>query len=147
MDNKFEQLKLENQLCFLLYAASREMTKQYKSLLEGLDVTYPQYLVLLLLWEHERLTVKGMGEMLLLDSGTLTPMLKRMEEQGLLIRERSSQDQRSVFVSLTEDGQELKQKAAGIPERVLSLAGNTDEENKILRNSLVSLLNNLQSNV
>ncbi|WP_421383456.1 MarR family winged helix-turn-helix transcriptional regulator [Bacillus salacetis] len=146
-NNDFEHLKLENQLCFLLYAASREMTKQYKTLLENLNVTYPQYLVLLLLWEHERLTVKGMGEMLFLDSGTLTPMLKRMEEQGLIVRERSSEDQRSVFVTLTENGQSLKQKAADIPERVFSLAGNDEKESEILRNSLLKLLHNLQSNV
>ncbi|MGF2614690.1 MarR family transcriptional regulator [Rossellomorea vietnamensis] len=143
MEDEFEQLKLENQICFLLYAASREMTKQYKTLLEDLDVTYPQYLVLLLLWEHESLTVKGMGEKLFLDSGTLTPMLKRMEEQGLLVRERSIEDQRSVSVTLTSQGQNLKQKAAGIPERILSLAGNTDEENKVLQSSLLRLLNNL----
>ncbi|WP_113928908.1 MarR family transcriptional regulator [Bacillus sp. P14.5] len=143
MENEFEQLKLENQICFLLYAASREMTKQYKTLLEDLDVTYPQYLVLLLLWEHESLTVKGMGEKLFLDSGTLTPMLKRMEEQGLLVRERSIEDQRSVWVALTSKGLGLKQKAAGIPERILSLAGNTDEENKVLQSSLLRLLNNL----
>jgi MarR family transcriptional regulator, organic hydroperoxide resistance regulator len=143
MENEFEQLKLENQICFLLYAASREMTKQYKPILEDLDVTYPQYLVLLLLWEHESLTVKGMGEKLFLDSGTLTPMLKRMEEQGLLVRERSDEDQRSVSVKLTSEGQKLKQKAAGIPERILSLAGSTEEENKVLKSSLLRLLNNL----
>ncbi|MGM0846631.1 MAG: MarR family winged helix-turn-helix transcriptional regulator [Bacillota bacterium] len=143
MENEFEQLKLENQICFLLYAASREMTKQYKPILEDLDVTYPQYLVLLLLWEHESLTVKGMGEKLFLDSGTLTPMLKRMEEQGLLVRERSFEDQRSVSVKLTSEGQNLKQKAAGIPKRILSLAGGTDEENKVLKSLLLRLLNNL----
>ncbi|TYS14146.1 MarR family transcriptional regulator [Rossellomorea vietnamensis] len=143
MENEFEQLKLENQICFLLYAASREMTKQYKPILEDLDVTYPQYLVLLLLWEHESLTVKGMGEKLFLDSGTLTPMLKRMEEQGLLVRERSDEDQRSVLVKLTSEGQNLKQKAADIPGRILSLAGSTEEENKVLKSSLLRLLNNL----
>lgn len=143
MENEFEQLKLENQICFLLYAASREMTKQYKPILEDLDVTYPQYLVLLLLWEHESLTVKGMGEKLFLDSGTLTPMLKRMEEQGLLVRERSDEDQRSVSVKLTSEGQNLKQKAADIPGRILSLAGSTEEENKVLKSSLLRLLNNL----
>ncbi|MGD6804512.1 MarR family transcriptional regulator [Rossellomorea vietnamensis] len=143
MENEFEQLKLENQICFLLYAASREMTKQYKPILEDLDVTYPQYLVLLLLWEHESLTVKGMGEKLFLDSGTLTPMLKRMEEQGLLVRERSDEDQRSVSVKLTSEGQNLKGKAADIPGRILSLAGSTEEENKVLKSSLLRLLNNL----
>ncbi|MGD6966337.1 MarR family winged helix-turn-helix transcriptional regulator [Rossellomorea vietnamensis] len=143
MENEFEQLKLENQICFLLYAASREMTKQYKPILEDLDVTYPQYLVLLLLWEHESLTVKGMGEKLFLDSGTLTPMLKRMEEQGLLVRERSDEDQRSVSVKLTSEGQNLKQKAADIPGRILSLAGSTEEENKVLKTALLRLLNNL----
>lgn len=108
MVKEFEQLKLDNQLCFLLYAASREMTKQYKPLLEVLDVTYPQYLVLLLLWEQDEMSVKKMGELLYLDSGTLTPMLKRMEQQGLVTRERTAEDQRSVTVTLTEKGHSIK---------------------------------------
>lgn len=146
MGKDYEDLRLENQLCFLLYATSREMTKQYKPLLSELDVTYPQYLVLLLLWEHERLTVKKMGELLYLDSGTLTPMLKRMEQQGLIKRERSTEDERSVFVSITETALALKNKAAGIPSRIFELSGSNDEEYKSLKASLSQLLNTLQKN-
>jgi MarR family transcriptional regulator, organic hydroperoxide resistance regulator len=141
MVKEFEQLKLDNQLCFLLYAASREMTKQYKPLLEALDVTYPQYLVLLLLWEQEEMSVKKMGEMLYLDSGTLTPMLKRMEQQGLVTRERTAEDQRSVTVTLTEKGHSIKNKASGIPARIFELSGNNEEEYQSLKASLTKLLN------
>ncbi|MFD0050121.1 MarR family winged helix-turn-helix transcriptional regulator [Actinomycetes bacterium NPDC127524] len=143
MADNFEQLKLENQLCFLLYASSREMTKQYKPLLEELDVTYPQYLALLLLWDQEKLTVKKMGELLYLDSGTLTPMLKRMEQNGLLQRKRSPEDERSVIVGLTEKGMNLKQKAASIPGRIFELSGNSEEEYTSLKASLYNLLNML----
>jgi DNA-binding MarR family transcriptional regulator len=141
MVKEFEQLKLDNQLCFLLYAASREMTKQYKPLLEALDVTYPQYLVLLLLWEQEEMSVKKMGELLYLDSGTLTPMLKRMEQQGLVTRERTAEDQRSVTVTLTEKGHSIKNKASGIPARIFELSGNNEEEYQSLKASLTKLLN------
>lgn len=143
MENEFDHMKLENQLCFLLYASSREMTKQYKPLLEKLNVTYPQYLVLLLLWEHETLTIKKMGELLYLDSGTLTPMLKRMEQQGLITRNRSEEDERSVLVSLTEDGELLKEKAADIPRTILGLSMQSGEDLKQLKSALYTLLETL----
>ncbi|MCM3217467.1 MarR family transcriptional regulator [Niallia taxi] len=143
MTNEIDLLRLENQLCFLLYASSREMTKKYKTLLEELDVTYPQYLVLLLLWEHKVLSVKSMGEQLYLDSGTLTPMLKRMEQNGLINRERSQEDERSVMVSLTEQGSSLKEKAACIPLEIVKLANKEPEEFKQLKNSLAHLLQQL----
>ncbi len=143
MKNEFDHMKLENQLCFLLYASSREMTKQYKPLLEKLNVTYPQYLVLLLLWEHETLTVKKMGELLYLDSGTLTPMLKRMEQQGLITRKRSEEDERSVLISLTEDGELLKEKAADIPGTILGLSNQSGEDLKQLKSALYTLLETL----
>ncbi|BBP88741.1 organic hydroperoxide resistance transcriptional regulator [Bacillus safensis] len=136
MTNEFEHMKLENQLCFLLYASSREMTKQYKPLLEELNITYPQYLALLfLLWEHGTLNVKTMGELLYLDSGTLTPMLKRMEQNGLIIRERSKEDERSVQIRLTEYGEQLKEKATAIPSHMLTGTGRSEEELKTLRAS------------
>lgn len=143
MENEFDHMKLENQLCFLLYASSREMTKQYKPLLEKLNVTYPQYLALLLLWEHETLTVKKMGELLYLDSGTLTPMLKRMEQQGLITRKRSEEDERSVLISLTENGQSLKEKAADIPRTILGLSKQSEEDLKQLKSALYTLLETL----
>lgn len=143
MTNEFEYMKLENQLCFLLYASSREMTKQYKPLLDELNITYPQYLTLLLLWEHGTLNVKTMGELLYLDSGTLTPMLKRMEQNGLITRERSKEDERSVQIRLTEYGEHLKEKATAIPLRMLSGTGRSEEELKMLRGSLHELLQKL----
>ncbi|MFS0654404.1 MarR family winged helix-turn-helix transcriptional regulator [Bacillus sp. 179-C3.3 HS] len=143
MTNEFDHMKLENQLCFLLYASSREMTKRYKPLLDELNITYPQYLTLLLLWEHKSLNVKKMGELLYLDSGTLTPMLKRMEQNGLIIRERSKEDERSVHIRLTEYGEQLKEKATTIPLRMLTGTGKSEEELKTLRASLHGLLQEL----
>lgn len=109
------ELKLENQLCFSVYALSRLITKTYQKFLESLDVTYPQYLVLLLLWEHEALTVKELGDNLLLDSGTLTPLLKRMEQRGWLSRRRAEHDERSVIATLQPAGRVLQVQAQAIP--------------------------------
>lgn len=120
-----EKLNLKNQLCFKFYALSRHITSLYKPLLAELGFTYPQYLVMLVLWEHEQTTVKTLGQELMLDSGTLTPLLKRLEQKGLLQRKRSSQDERSVEVSLTEAGRKIKQKASCIPEQLLQ-AVNTE---------------------
>lgn len=110
-------LKLSNQLCFPLYAATRQITKIYRPLLEKLGVTYPQYLVLLVLFEEESVTVKALGERLYLDSGTLTPMLKRMEEHGLVERRRSTKDERVVVVSLTDKGRGIEKQAEEIPKK------------------------------
>ena len=108
-------LQLDNQLCFALYSTSLAMTKLYKPLLSTLELTYPQYLVMLVLWETEPLSVSALGERLYLDSGTLTPLLKRMEQSGLLLRQRSQQDERRVEVSLTPQGRKLRARAAAIP--------------------------------
>ncbi|WP_347548300.1 MarR family transcriptional regulator [Pseudalkalibacillus hwajinpoensis] len=118
-----EQLKLENQLCFSVYACSREITKMYRPYLDKLGITYPQYLVLLVLWEHHETTVKALGTELYLDSGTLTPLLKRMQEADLVERERSKEDERSVMVRLTAKGEELKEKACIIPDALASNSG------------------------
>ncbi len=144
MENKIEHV-LEDQLCFLLYASSREMTKKYKPLLDKLDVTYPQYLVLLLLWEQDILTVKKLGELLALDSGTLTPMLKRMEQNGLIVRKRSVQDERSVMIQLTEKGLSLKEEACFIPQRIADMSGNDKKAVEDLKASLLQLLKTLET--
>jgi DNA-binding MarR family transcriptional regulator len=115
-------LLLDNQLCFALYSASLAMTKLYKPLLETLGLTYPQYLVLLVLWEQDGLTVSALGARLSLDSGTLTPLLKRMEQNGLLSRQRAAQDERRVEVTLTAVGRKLKSKAASVPGCVVEAA-------------------------
>lgn len=113
-----ESLLLDNQLCFALYSASLTMTKIYKPLLQELGLTYPQYLVLLTLWERDDVTVSTLGERLFLDSGTLTPLLKRLEAAGLLSRQRALEDERQVIVSLTEAGWQLRQQAQTIPQEI-----------------------------
>jgi MarR family transcriptional regulator, organic hydroperoxide resistance regulator len=118
--NSDELLKLENQLCFSIYAVSRSITKVYQPLLEELGITYPQYLVLLVLWEKETITMKELGNKLYLDSGTLTPLLKRLEGLGFVIRERSSEDERLLCITITEKGQQLKDKARNIPQCILN---------------------------
>lgn len=114
-----EALLLNNQLCFALYSTSLAMTKIYKPLLDVLGLTYPQYVVMLVLWEGDGLTVSGLGERLFLDSGTLTPLLKRLEENALITRRRDEADERRVRVYLTSAGQLLKEQAADIPGCVL----------------------------
>jgi DNA-binding MarR family transcriptional regulator len=116
-------LLLDNQLCFALYSTSLTMTKRYKPLLEALGLTYPQYLVMLVLWEQDGLTVSAVGERLFLDSGTLTPLLKRMETSGLLLRQRTAEDERKVEVRLTPAGKKLKSKAAKVPGCVVGSSG------------------------
>ncbi|MCK6074066.1 MarR family winged helix-turn-helix transcriptional regulator [Paenibacillus silvae] len=113
-----DRLKLDNQLCFAIYACSREITKLYQPYLEVLGVTYSQYLVLMVLWERQECTVKEIGEALYLDSGTLTPLLKRLQAAGLIYRERSAQDERKVLITLTDTGRELKNKALRIPDAI-----------------------------
>lgn len=113
-------LQLDNQLCFALYSTSLAMTKLYKPMLEEMGLTYPQYLAMLVLWEQDGLTVSELGERLYLDSGTLTPLLKRMETAGLVSRIRAVQDERRVHITLTAAGRKLKAKAAKIPGCILS---------------------------
>jgi DNA-binding MarR family transcriptional regulator len=111
-------LKLDNQLCFALYSTNLALNKLYRQLLAPLNLTYPQYLVMLILWEQDDITVSAIGERLFLDSATLTPLLKRMESAGLILRQRSRQDERQVAVTLTAQGQELQQQALTIPHAV-----------------------------
>ena len=116
------QLDLDNQLCFALYSASLAMTKLYKPLLAGLGLTYPQYLVMLVLWESDGLMVSQLGERLSLDSGTLTPLLKRMEASGSIVRIRALDDERRVHITLTAAGRKLKTRAAAIPGCIVDAA-------------------------
>jgi len=136
-------LKLDNQLCFSVYALSRLITKAYQPLLEALEVTYPQYLVLLLLWEHEALTVKELGEKLLLDSGTLTPLLKRMEQRGWLGRRRAEHDERSVIATLQPAGRALERRAQQIPLKMTTCLDLTAEEAGALRQQLQPIIKRL----
>ncbi len=116
---EYEQLKLENQLCFPFYAVSRLIIRAYQDDLDQLGITYPQYLVMMVLWEKEMQTVNEIGEKLILNTNTITPLLKRMETMDLLERNQSETDQRKVIVSLTEKGRQLKEKAAEIPLRLI----------------------------
>ncbi|EOD66181.1 MarR family winged helix-turn-helix transcriptional regulator [Amycolatopsis vancoresmycina] len=119
-------LRLDDQLCFGLYAASRAVTSLYRVVLEDLDLTYPQYLVMLALWERDHRLVKELGAELNLDSGTLSPLLKRLQTAGLVVRNRQADDERSVRVSLSEAGQALREKAQGIPD-VIGTAMSLDD--------------------
>jgi DNA-binding MarR family transcriptional regulator len=116
-------LQLDHQLCFALYSSSLAMTKLYKPLLDPLGLTYPQYLAMLVLWESDGVTVSQLGERLMLDSGTLTPLLKRLEAAGLVQRLRDSADERRVRVQLTREGRALKRRALAVPEAVACAAG------------------------
>ncbi|GAB3712720.1 MarR family winged helix-turn-helix transcriptional regulator [Nocardiopsis nanhaiensis] len=126
-------LALDRQLCFSLYTASRALTGLYRELLTDLDLTYPQYLVLLVLWERSTLPVKELGRALSLDTGTLSPLLRRMESAGLLTRRRGPEDERIVHVSITEQGAKLRDRAGEIPERVLCATDLPPERVKDLR--------------
>lgn len=114
-ERKYDALKIENQLCFPLYACSREIIKQYKPFLDRIDLTYTQYIAMMVLWEKKSVTVKELGTALYLDSGTLTPLLKKMESKGLIHRQRSAEDERSLIVSLTEAGEQLRDRALEVP--------------------------------
>jgi len=140
---KYENLKIDKQLCFALYATSKAMTKVYKPLLDNLDLTYTQYITLLVLWEKDNITIKNLGEKLFLDSGTLTPLLKRLESMDLLNRVRDTQDERNVYIVLTSKGKNLKEKAASLPDQVLCSTGLTLDEASNLRESLISLLHSI----
>lgn len=113
-------LRLDDQLCFRLYAASRAIQRRYRPYLDELGITYPQYLVLMVLWEHADVTMKLLGTKLRLDSGTLTPLLKRMEQNGLVTRNRSTEDGRTVRIRLTRDGTDLRTRARPIPHALVS---------------------------
>jgi len=139
-----EKLRLDTQLCFALYATSLAMTKLYKPLLAPLGLTYPQYLVMLVLWEHDDRTVHELGELLQLDSGTLTPLLKRMEVAGQLSRHRDPADERRVRILLTPSGKALREQAQGIPGAILCQAGLEGDALATLRTQLHALRQQLQ---
>ena len=116
----YDSLKLENQLCFPLYVCAKEVVRRYKPLLDGLGLTYTQYIAMMALWERRSLSVKELGGILYLDSGTLTPLLKKLEEKGYVLRSRSPEDERVLDVSLTPEGEALKEKARSVPESMMS---------------------------
>ena len=131
-DNDFDRLKLCNQVCFPLYACSKELVRQYGPYLKELDLTYTQYIVMMVMWEKEKASSRDLAECLHLDYGTLTPVLKRLELAGYISRERSEEDERLLTLSLTKEGKKLKTKAVHIPGEIAAKVGLTDDEFKTL---------------
>ena len=139
-ERKYDALKIENQLCFPLYACSREIIKQYKPFLDRIDLTYTQYIAMMVLWEKKSVTVKELGTALYLDSGTLTPLLKKMEAKGLIHRQRSAEDERSLIVTLTKDGEALRDRALEVPAQMAGCVRLEPQEASELYRILYNLL-------
>lgn len=144
--SKYNALRLENQLCFPLYAAAREVIKQYHPYLSELDLTYTQYICLMVLWEHGSLSVKELGSMLFLDSGTLTPVLKSLEAKGYIKRCRSESDERVVIAQITDEGQKLQERAIEIPQKMSSCVKLGSDEAMQLYTLLYKLLGSFKDN-
>lgn len=138
--DKYDVLKIENQLCFPLYAASREVIKAYRPYLDNLDITYTQYITMMVLWENKSISVKELGEKLYLDSGTLTPVLKSLEKKGYVTRKRDNEDERVLIVTLTDDGLKLRDRALDIPYNMGKCVNLSSEEAKVLYSLLYKLL-------
>jgi len=136
-------LRLDNQICFAVYSAAHAFNRVYKPLLDRLGLTYPQYLVMLVLWERDDIPVKEIGDKLLLDSGTLTPLLKRLEAAGLIKRIRSRQDERQVLISLSAQGHELRDKAKTLPQAILAASACSIGELSELKRELIELRDRL----
>ena len=136
----YDSLKLDNQLCFPLYACAKEIVRQYKPYLDDLDLTYTQYVTMMVLWEENHLSVKALGKRLYLDSGTLTPLLKKLEAKGYLTRTRSEADERSVIISLTDEGLALRDKALAVPEQIRGCVRLSKEDAQTLYRILYQLL-------
>lgn len=143
-----DMLKLRNQLCFPLYACAKEVVRQYTPLLEPLGLTYTQYIAMMVLWEHKSISIKDIGKLLYLDSGTLTPMLKKMEKTGLITRSRSKEDERVVIITITQKGEELHEVAGEIPLKMSQCVKIDSEEAQqlyTLLNKMIKNFNTLQN--
>lgn len=139
----YDSLKLKNQLCFPLYACSKEIIKKYKPFLDPLGLTYTQYITFMVLWEENNITVKALGDKLYLDSGTLTPLLKKMEVQGFVTRKRGSHDERNVYIRLTEKGTALREKALPIPQQIGNCVDLSEQEAILFQKTLNKILKQL----
>ena len=140
MEKNYEMLKLENQLCFPLYACSREIVKKYYPHLQKIGLTYTQYIVMMVMWADRKISVKQLGERLYLDSGTLTPVLKSLEAKGSVSRARSAEDERVLIVEITEAGEQLKEPAAEVPPKIACCVSLTPEEAAELHRLLYKVL-------
>ena len=141
MNDRYDVLKLKNQLCFPLYACSKEIVKKYKPFLDEIDLTYTQYITMMILWEHKCMNVKDLGEYLYLDSGTLTPVLKKLEQKGYITRSRDSKDERVLNVTITEMGEKLKEQAVEIPAKIGGCVALEEEEAALLYKLLYKAIN------
>ena len=140
MSNKYDALKLENQLCFPLYVCSKEVVKRYKPFLDEIDLTYTQYITMMVMWEKKEINVKELGKCLFLDSGTLTPVLKKLEQKAYITRKRSDLDERVLDVRITEEGEKLKERALEIPAKISQYTSLEQEEAAQLYRILNKLL-------
>jgi MarR family transcriptional regulator, organic hydroperoxide resistance regulator len=144
-DLEIEALRLSNQLCFAVYSTAHALNRVYKPLLEPLSLTYPQYLVMLTLWEKDNVSVKEIGTRLHLDSGTLTPLLKRLEQSDFVTRRRDAEDERQVRIELTSRGLDLRGQAKSIPREILCATGGSLDEIVSLRDELIALRDRLNA--
>ena len=142
MGDKFDCLKISNQLCFPLYACSKEIVKRYKPFLDPIDLTYTQYITMMVVWEEKEITVKALGDKLFLDSGTLTPVLKKLEQKGYVKRSRSKDDERNLIITLTDEGLELKKQACEIPAKMGKCVQLSPDESAKLYELLYKILGN-----
>jgi len=138
-----DALKLENQLCFPIYACSREIIKRYKPFLDAIGLTYTQYITMMVLWDKKEISARDLGAALRLDSGTLTPLLKRLQAMGLVTRARDPEDERVLNVKITDAGEALKQKAVSIPKQIRSCVDLTEEDSKTLYRLLYKILDTI----
>ena len=143
--DKYDSLKLGNQICFPLYAAAKEITRKYKPYLDKLDLTYTQYICMMVMWEHQSLNVKQLGEYLYLDSGTLTPILKKLEEKGYVERKKKDSDERNLIITVTDKGMDLRDQALSVPQSMGSCISISSEEAELLYKVLYKILNNLNN--
>lgn len=141
--DKYDCLKLENQICFPLYACSKEVVRRYRPLLDRLDITYTQYIVMMVLWSQKQINVKELGKKLYLDSGTLTPVLKSLESKGYIERHRSEKDERVLLATLTEAGEQLREKAVEVPSQIACCIHIEPEEAMELYRLLYKILDNM----
>lgn len=145
MSDKYDAIKIDHQLCFPLYACAKEIVRRYKPFLDEIDLTYTQYIAMMVLWEEKEINVKALGKRLYLDSGTLTPVLKRLEQKNLISRQRDSKDERNLIVSLTAEGEQLQEKAVEIPQKMAGCVKLDEKDAAVLYRILHEMLQTFES--
>ena len=143
--DKYDCLKIENQMCFPLYALSKEIIRMYKPFLDELDLTYTQYITMMVIWEKQKINVKELGSLLYLDSGTLTPLLKKLEQKSYITRERNKEDERNLIIQVTSEGMMLREKALSVPSSIQKCISIDLENAKAFYETIHTLLNQISS--